>query len=229
MQNKDLTEELMKVILPVEYWENEFLSEWKNGTYPNYYFLKFLRDYQTQLGSKILDLGSGDGRHLLLLAQLGYSVTGLELTESGINTTKDRLIKSGLTAELIRASFHEVPCGDESFQSVISTQALHYNNWAGALKSFSEVNRILKPGGLFFFRARSDKGAWRETDRQIPDHGITRIETRGENKFVVMVHDFTLNEIEELGIKNNFDILGTPIDDDLNGKLGQWNVVFQKK
>lgn len=207
----NLTEELLKVILPIEYWENEFECNWKNGVNPNYYFLKFLKNCQDQIGSKILDLGSGDGRHLLLLAQLGYNVTGLELTESGINTTRCRLNKAGLTAELIQASFHEIPYENESFDTIVSVQALHYNNWDGIKKSFSEISRVLKPNGLFFFRARSDMGAWRETDELISDHGITRIETRGEKKFIVMVHDFTRAEIFELSTENNFDILGYPI------------------
>ncbi|MHB8904228.1 MAG: class I SAM-dependent methyltransferase [Patescibacteria group bacterium] len=228
MSTGNLTNE-MKVVLPIEYWENEFRCNWKNGSYANNHFLKFLKNYKDQIGPKVLDLGSGDGRHLILLAQLGYNVTGLELTESGINNTRCRLKNRGLTAELIQASFHEIPYENESFETVISTQALHYNNWVGVLQSFSEISRVLRPRGLFFFRARSDKGAWRETDERIPDYGITRIETRGENKFVVMVHDFTLSEIAELADKKNFDVLGIPIDEDIDGKPGQWNVVFQKK
>src|SRR5680860_1194205 len=79
------------VILPVDYWENEFREGWKNGLYPNPYLLDFLKKYELQIGPKILDVGSGDGRHLLPLARLGYQATGLELTEAGIMASEQKL------------------------------------------------------------------------------------------------------------------------------------------
>lgn len=217
------------VILPTEYWENEFKYGWKNGESPNYHFLKFLKDHEGKIGPRILDMGSGDGRHLLLMAQMGYELTGLELTDSGINTTLNRLRNNGLSARLIKGNFLDMPFEPASFDAVISTQVLHYNNWSGAMRSFLETSRVLKPGGLFFFRARSDKGHWRATDRRIFDErGITRIETRGNGKFVVMVHDYTLEELEDLAYENNLEIIGDPIDEDADGKQGQWNVTFRK-
>jgi ubiquinone/menaquinone biosynthesis C-methylase UbiE len=220
----------LEVILPVHYWENEFQNDWKNGKQPNRHFLNFLKEYHPQIGQKVLDIGSGDGRHLLLMAQLGYQCTGVELTESGIKTTTGKLQNYGLSAELVQTSFHNLPFEDASFHSIVSTQALHYNNWAGAKISFQEATRVLQPGGLFFFRARSDKGHWRSTDQQIPDEkGITRIETRGPEGFIVMVHDYTLEELQELAQENKLNIIDQPIDDDADGKPGQWNVVFQKK
>jgi len=222
-------EVVLKHILPVGYWENEFGIGWKNGRNPDKHFLYFLERYRNEIGPEILDVGSGDGRHLLIMARLGYCMTGLEITESGLSATQIKLRENNLSAQLIRGDFHDLPFEDGRFDSVVSTQALHYNNWPGVQKSFSEIARVLKSGGLFFFRARSEKGHWRDTDCQIEDvRGITRIETRGPEKFVVVVHDYTLEELEYLAKEYNFAIIDTPIDEDVDNKPGEWNVVFQK-
>ena len=217
-----------KVILPVDYWENEFKCDWKNGQCPNCHFLKFLSDYTSEIGPKILDLGSGDGRHLLLMVRLGYKLTGLELTESGIETTRKKLNGYSESTSLVKGDFHNLPFNNIEFDTVVSTQVLHYNNWSGAVQSFAEASRVLKPNGLFFFRARSEKGHWRPTDQQIADQGITRIEKRGRDGFIVMVHDYTIQELSDLADLNRLKIIGAPIDEDIDGKPGQWNVVFRK-
>lgn len=219
----------LEFILPIGYWENEFITDWKNGKYPNIHFLNFLSFYKKKIGPKILDIGSGDGRHLILMAILGYQLVGLELTKSGIKKCGEKLLQYKLPASLAEGDFHHLPFGDCSFDTTVSTQALHYNNWPGVKQSFAEISRVLKPGGFFFFRARSSKGAWRNTDRQISDErGITRIETRGKEKFIVMVHDYTIDEIIDLAQENGLEIIGDPIDEDIDGREGQWNVVFRK-
>lgn len=213
-----------KNILPVNYWENEFENGWKNGTKPNKHLLHFLG--RCNPGSKILDVGCGDGRHLVLMAQQGYHMTGLELTKNGISTTKAKLKEKKLVADIIQGTFHTLPFNDYTFDHVISVQALHYNDWDGAQRSFQEISRMLPPNGLFFFRARSDKGHWRPTDEKLADNGITRKEIRG-GEFQVIVHDYTLAELKELANQNNFEIVSA-IDEDEDNRPGQWNTIFKK-
>lgn len=214
------------LILPVDYWENEFREGWKNGNHPNCHFLNFLEKYHGRLGPNFLDVGSGDGRHLLPLAKIGYQVTGLELTKSGIESTREKLNGLSSRVSLIQGSFHELPFANQSFDSAISVQALHYNNWPGACQAFAEIARVLKTNGLFFFRARSERGHWRQTDKKIADKGITRIEKRSGG-FTVMVHDYTLSELENLAGLNSLELLSA-IDEDYPGIPGQWNAIFKK-
>lgn len=211
--------------LPIEYWENEFRNGWKNGHKPDQHLLAFLKRYGPK--EPALDVGCGDGRHLVLMAQMGYQMTGLELTKHGIKTTLKKLQALELTSNVTQGDFHHLPFKDASFKTIISIQALHYNDWEGAEKSFSEIARVLKTDGYFFFRARSEKGHWRPSDEAIVDKGITRREYRGPEKFVVIVHDYTLSELEELAQKNSMKIIEAH-DEDCEGMPGQWNVVFEK-
>lgn len=211
--------------LPIDYWENEFKNGWKNGQKPSIQLLNFLKRYEP--GKTALDVGCGDGRHLIIMAMMGYKMTGLELTEHGIATTNKKLEDLDLTAKIIQGDFHHLPFPASSFELIISIQALHYNNWVGAEKSFSEIARVLKSGGYFFFRARSEKSHWRASDEVILDRGITRREYRGPEKFVVIVHDYTLNELQELARNNGLKIIEA-YDENCDGQPGQWNVIFQK-
>ena len=44
-------------------------------------------------GGRALDVGCGEGQDVLFLAQSGYAVTGLELTQNGVEKTR-RLLQS---------------------------------------------------------------------------------------------------------------------------------------
>lgn len=215
----------LNYLLPIEYWENEFKNGWKNGYKPNPHLLDFLQNYP--IGPAVLDVGCGDGRHLIPMAKIGHNMTGLELTDEGIKTTLEKLNELNLQAQIIQGDFHKLPFVNEGFDSIISIQALHYNDWKGAEKCFCEISRVLKSDGYFFFRARSEKGHWRSSDEAIPDKGITRREFRGADKFVCIVHDYTLPELEELAQKNKMEIIHAHDEDD-NACPGQWNVIFRK-
>ena len=49
---------------------------------------------------KVLDLGSGSGRHTIYLAQQGFDVYGIDISEEGIKKTNNYLIEKGLRAHL---------------------------------------------------------------------------------------------------------------------------------
>jgi len=216
-------------------WEHRFQEGWdeaKQSLEPR--FLEFMEKYRDEIGPRILDVGSGTGRHLLPLAKMHYKVTGAELTEAGLKITKDKLAREKVDAVLVRADFHDLPFPDESYDTVVSTQAMQYNNWSGAKKSFAESARVLKSGGLFFLRVRSNKAAVQNKAQRIDDErGQTWIHERGAEKSRVIVHDYALDELQELAVANNLEIIDGPVDEKRAGNdfviLGQWNLVFRKK
>jgi cyclopropane fatty-acyl-phospholipid synthase-like methyltransferase len=55
---------------------------------------------QDQGASTILDLGSGTGRHVVYLAQRGFSVFGLDSSLEGISLARRWLADAGLEADL---------------------------------------------------------------------------------------------------------------------------------
>ena len=147
--------------------------------------------------------------------------------------------KEKAEAKLVRCSFHDLPFRDgddkdhveEAYDTVISVQAMHHNNWQGAEKAFFEGARVLKPGGLFFLRVGSDKSALQGNETIVEDKGLTW--TRNEGGHIATHHSFSFDELKELADKNNLEIEPGYVDENAVGEnfitLGEWNIVFRKK
>lgn len=111
----------------------------------------FIQEYLPS-GSGILDLAAGTGAISLELAQRGYEVTALDITKEALTAlrTKEEKIPQYNQIKIILADMNS-PLGFSSnvFDAVTVNSAERYitnfSSWA------LEINRVLKPGGLFFW------------------------------------------------------------------------------
>ena len=58
---------------------------------------------------KILDIGCGTGRHAIELAKRGYSVTGIDLSESQLKRAKEKAEEEGMTIDFQRHDARDLP------------------------------------------------------------------------------------------------------------------------
>jgi len=133
---------------------------------------------------KVLDLGSGSGRHVIYLAKKGFEVYGFDNSPAGIKITKDWLKKENLRANLKISSIYEkLPYRDNLFDALISTQALHHNRINSIRKLIKEIERVLKPKGLIFITV-SRKGS----NKSIPKEKIWKIKFIAPRTFIPLDH-----------------------------------------
>ena len=66
---------------------------------------------------RCLDLGCGTGFHIATLERLGWTVTGVDLSEDQLRVARDR---AGDGAELIRADAADLPFDDRIFEAALS-------------------------------------------------------------------------------------------------------------
>lgn len=105
--------------------------------------------FQDHDAKYILDLGCGDGRHLVYLSRLGYRVFGLERSFEGVRSSKKWLVKEDSTFDLISADMVHLPYSSLSFDAVIAIQVIHHNMVSGIKNTIDGVYRVLRDNGLF--------------------------------------------------------------------------------
>ena len=104
------------------------------------------------IGDKsLLDFGCGMGEEAIYFARLGARVTAIDISEVGIEITRQRAKHNGVTdrvdARVMRADPTTLPSG--SFDLVHGLGILHHLPDLG--QSLREVKRLLKPGGKAVF------------------------------------------------------------------------------
>ena len=111
---------------------------------------------------KVLDLGCGSGRHAVMLAIAGFEVYGMDISATGLKITCEWLKKEGLSAKLKKGScYSRFPYKDNYFDAVVSVQVIHHNYHDKIKYCISEIERILKPGGLVFITTAKRKTKYR--------------------------------------------------------------------
>lgn len=100
---------------------------------------------------RVLDLGCGYGRHTVLLAKAGFDVYGMDSSKEGLKMARKWLDEEGLKAKLKKAScYKKFPFKDNFFDAVVSIQLIHHNYVDKVRYCISEIERVLKPGGIAF-------------------------------------------------------------------------------
>lgn len=96
-------------------------------------------------GLRTLEIGVGLGADHQSFAEGGADLHGIDLTPRAIEHTTRRLELFGLTSRLSTGDAENLPFPDASFDLVYSWGVLHHS--PDTPRAFSEVLRVLKPGG----------------------------------------------------------------------------------
>lgn len=104
-------------------------------------------------GERVLDLGCGEGRHVIAAYALGeVHAVGVDLSRTDLTTAQARFAEIEEAGnelkqlDLTEASALALPFADASFDKVICSEVLeHIPDYRAALK---EIRRVLKPAGL---------------------------------------------------------------------------------
>ena len=102
-----------------------------------------------QQHKKVLDYGFGAAANLIHLARRGFAMTGVEVSPSALQIAKTRCAQDNVQADLRLLDGGKLPFDNDSFDAVIAWQVLYYNNWQSLYSAMLEIERVLRPGGLF--------------------------------------------------------------------------------
>jgi len=138
-------------------WENLWRDENIRKEYlqPEPAIEDAVADWRTGEAKRILDLGFGIGRHVILLARSGLVPFGIEGTRNGHQFCEAWLDREGLKAELEVGDVKELPWPDDFFDGVISWNVIYHGTVDDIRNTIDQVRRVLKMGGLFLLTLNS--------------------------------------------------------------------------
>lgn len=113
--------------------------------------------------AQVCDLGGGTGTDSIYFIHKGHNVVLVDIADEPLAKAEARVAELGLPGKLKTAqcdfSFGTLPLEDNSFDVVYSRLALHYFESKVLAQLFSEVYRILRPGGLTCLTLKSPDDA----------------------------------------------------------------------
>lgn len=124
----------------------------------------------------VLDMGCGNGRNLIYLA-VNYNVHGVgyDISSEGIAQAQKRSANLPLAYET-RTIAGTIPLPDKSQTLVLDMMTSHFLKESERAVLLSEIVRVLKPGGWFFFKTfLKDEDI--HTKRLLADHPGTETGT----------------------------------------------------
>lgn len=126
------------------FWDARFESEvYTYGTRPNTFVTE--EAGRIPAGAEVLDLGAGEGRNAVWLAEQGFRVTALDFAEAGLAKTRALAAERGVTVETVLAdAAFWTP--ERPWDAVVCT-FLHLR-LGERLRLYTAIQAALRPGGL---------------------------------------------------------------------------------
>lgn len=131
-------------------WNKEF-----SGPLPNLRRLPnagLIAAVASRAPGRVLDLGTGEGRNALYLAEKGWTVTGVDLSDVAIEQGKKNAAARGLKIDAIVGDLDAYDFGKDQYDLILS---FYMHGWhdRSATDVPARIYDALKPGGLLVMEA----------------------------------------------------------------------------
>jgi ubiquinone/menaquinone biosynthesis C-methylase UbiE len=141
-------------------------------------------------GSRVLELGCGNGKTLSAVIGKEWNVTALDSSQKAVTMSRN-LVKRSSPADIMVADARHIPVKNATFDAIFAIHVIGHMYECGRREIAYEVTRTLKPGGIVFFCEFSTE------DVRFGKGHTTEISTfmRGTK---IITHYFTLQEASDL-------------------------------
>lgn len=124
-------------VYPTEFVVRTFLAQYPNLKFP-----------KPAAGARVLDVAFGDGRNTAFLAERGYGVSGIEITQGIVDQGAARMAALGHKADLRVGRNTSIPYPDGEFDCILACSCCYYCDDGETMQdNLAEYARVLKPGG----------------------------------------------------------------------------------
>lgn len=171
----------------------------------------YLRDRYSEAqipGLHFMELGCGAGPNLVWLAARGVKVSGVDISPTALSLARESLEHhghAGRVERLVEGSISDMPeFADASLDGVIESCVLQHLPNEDRLAAFREIDRVVKPGGVFVGHvlAQGHTVFQDKRDAQLDDDPGSLVLDQGKSRFYLtnigLSHFFTAEELREL-------------------------------
>jgi|APFre7841882630_1041343.scaffolds.fasta_scaffold10053_4 ubiquinone/menaquinone biosynthesis C-methylase UbiE len=153
---QQLFDEIVKALPGKKKWAEQVFSRLKRvAIVPN--------------NARVLDVGAASGGFLAAGYQLGYNCSGVEpWEEARLNATKLSEYLN-IPIHILNGTAESIPFDNDSFDVVHASSVIEHVQ--DVERVFKEINRVLKPGGVFWFNAASSMCPSQDEIRGFPLFG----------------------------------------------------------
>lgn len=139
------------------FWEDHHAR--RRMIYPAEEVVRFLAyafpEEKNRRGRRALDLGSGSGRHTVLLSRCGFQTSALDYSYQAVLNARAFLAEEALPGRALCGAMDRLPFRGDVFDVVLPWESIFYGDEAAVPRAVAEVRRVLAPGGWCFTNLRS--------------------------------------------------------------------------
>jgi ubiquinone/menaquinone biosynthesis C-methylase UbiE len=130
--------------VPLKRGTAEFYDKYREFRYRTEWHIPLLVPFGETNGKRVLEIGCGNGADGVTFAEHGAEYTGVDLTETAVDATRQHFDVLGLRGTFQIENAENLSFPDGSFDFVYSHGVLHHTPHPDV--AFREVYRVLKPG-----------------------------------------------------------------------------------
>ena len=123
----------------------EFYQDYTEFRYRTSWHIPMLVPFSEARNKEVLEIGCGNGTDGVMFASNGADYTGVDLTQTAVDATKDHFSLLGLPGRFKVENAERLTFPDETFDIVYSFGVLHHT--PNPARAIEEVYRVLKPRG----------------------------------------------------------------------------------
>ena len=131
-------------------------DEYYWGLEPGDFLFELIKLCPPTENTKVLDIGCGEGKDAVFMAEKGYDVTAFDLTENGIRKTIALAHKRGVKVNAYVDDINTFET-DEQFDIIFSTGTVQYIFDENKESFFKKLEKITKPNGIVFINVFVEK------------------------------------------------------------------------
>jgi SAM-dependent methyltransferase len=161
----------------------------------------YLRERGEVAGLRAAELGCGAGPNLAWLADRGLRVSGIDISATALSLARSTLAGRDVES-LVEGSVTDVPWPDASLDVLVESCVFQHLGRADREAAFAEVDRLVKPGGLFVGHMLERSHTVFARDRELADDPGTLMLADGGSHYhltnIGLSHFFTADEVRSL-------------------------------